>query len=37
MHGKYKPIKFNKSDIIHVIIAVPIALAVAFFILSGIP
>ncbi len=37
MHGKYKPIKFSKSDIIHVIIAVPIVLAVAFFILSGIP
>ena len=37
MHGKYKPIKFNKSDIIHVIIAVPIALAFAYAILSVIP
>ena len=37
MHGKYKQIKYNKSDVIHVIIAVPIVVFVAFFILSLIP
>jgi len=37
MHGKYKPIKYNKSDIIHVIVAIPIVLIVAFIILSRIP
>lgn len=37
MHGKYKPIKFSKSDIIHVIIAIPIVLAIGYFILTKIP
>lgn len=37
MQGKYKPIKYSKSDILHVIIAIPIVLTVAFIILSRIP
>lgn len=37
MHGRYKPIKFSKSDIVHVIIAVPVVLAIAFLILTKIP
>lgn len=37
MHGKYKQIKYSKSDIIHVLIAIPIVMSVAYFILSLIP
>ena len=37
MHGRYKQIKYSKSDVIHVLIAVPIVVSVAFFILSFIP